>query len=198
MPPLVIDDCVQVTINGDAGDGPFANVFAWNIGASADPPAAIASDVLTSYIENILPVLCTPVTVSDAYFIDMRSEDGDTGTVTYSGSEDTHGAVTAPQAPPQVVYLVQHDTTGGRGTRGGRTFLPGVREDEVESTGVITTTTRGTVGGAFAGFVSSVETANDAIFSIIHRGVSGPNALTPVTSSIVQESVATLRRRLNR
>lgn len=198
MPPLVVPDTVQVTINGDAGDGPFANVFALDVSGASGAPVDIADEVITAYVEEILPNLCSSVAVQDAYYIDMRSLGGDTGTVTYGGTDPLVGGVNAPACPPQVCALITLDTTGGRATRGGRTFLPGIREDEVSSAGNITSATQLTLTTAYNTFMTAIATGSGAELGVLHRTAPGGANTTLVTSAVCQAPVATLRDRLHR
>src|SRR6476659_5918159 len=141
--PLVAE-AIQVTVRGTISLHNWANVF--HIAPSDDiGPNGQALAILDSYVVNILPVLTDNVHVNDAYYLDLQDETGPTGIVNPTAGPDLDGGVTAPACPPNTTYLARYGGLSARGVRNGRSYLPGVREDEVGSSGLITDATTATV-----------------------------------------------------
>ena len=193
-----IAPAIQVSVLGTQADGPFANVFALHTDVFTPPAAEGAQAVLDAYVVHILPVLTDSITVLSATFVDLSSSTGDTGEVIPSAGPSTSGAVHVDASPPQCTYLVKLQTGGGRATRGGRTFLPGVRSDEVSENGVVAGGTVTTVTNAYADFMDALITSEAGQLGVLHRNVSGPDSCTDVTQAICETSIATQRRRLRR
>lgn len=198
MAVVVIPGCVQVSILGSQADGPFANVTHWVRVLSGSTPEDVAQAVLNRYVDDVLLRLTSTVSVAGAAYIDLSSSTGVTGTVSYTGTSPTSGTVTVKPAPPQVAYLGKFTSSGGRGSRAGRIFLPGVRSDEVNNDGTLTSGTITTIGDALNSWASAVSTDVEHVLCIAHK--SGPLSGTSTTVSTItcEQSVATLRHRLRR
>ena len=193
-----IAPAIQVSVLGTQADGPWANVFAIHTDVFTPVASAAAQALLDAYITEILPVLTDSITVSSATFVDLSSSSGDTGEVTPTGGLTLTGGVHTDASPPQVTYLVKLSTIGGRSTRSGRTYLPGVRNDEVSEAGNINGATVTTVTNAYADFMDALITSESGQLGVLHRNVSGPGSCTDVTAAICETAVATQRRRLRR
>lgn len=196
--PVELDGCLQVTINGFQADGVFANVIHTDISAGSIPPEDAAKAALEGYIATILPVLTNTVRVNGAHYIDLSGPTGATGDVTPDTGDVVVGGVGTEPCPPQVSYLIKLSTTSIRGVRNGRLYLPGVRLDEINAAGDVSSGQRSTVTGAVESFRSGLEGAGGGILSVLHNPAGGPTSMSHVTSAFCEVPVATQRRRLNR
>lgn len=193
-----IAPAIQVSVLGTQADGPFANVFALHTDAFTPAAADGAQAVLDAYVSHILPKLTDSIVVTSATYVDLSTSSGDTGEVIPTSGLTTTGAVHVDASPPQCTYLVKLSTAGGRSTRGGRTFLPGVRSDEVNERGDITTGTVSAITTAYQDFMDALVSSESGQLGILHRNVSGPGSCTDVTSAVCESTIATQRRRLRR
>lgn len=200
MPPLVVPNCLQVTINGTQADGPFATVLHFDV-TEADPyiPFLLATTALDAYIDEILPVLCNSVSVQSARYVDLSTEDGVTGVVAPTTEQPLAGSVTAQACPPQVAYLVSLIVNSTRGVRNGRMYLPGVRFDEVNDDGNIGSETVDDVTAAVTAFHDTFVGDPPALnWSVLHRPAEGDPYNDEIFLQLCQPTVATQRRRLRR
>lgn len=93
---------------------------------------------------------------------------------------------------PNNAYLVRKRTAlGGRANR-GRLYLPGVDENNVNEAGQVGDTASGLIQDAIDDWEAALETIEMPMV-ILHTGSGDP---TPVTSLIVDNTLATQRRRL--
>ena len=195
--PLVVADTLQVAINGVTADGPFVNVLhVAKDGTLSEYEQATA--VLDSYETNLMPVLCNSIVVDRAYFLDLSSGSGVSGVTFGTGGTGVVGGVGVQALPPQNAYLVKLGGLSTRGTRNGRMYLPGVRSDEVDDRGDISSTTQGVVTAAVADFLSDVLANANQPLVIVHNPAGGPTSTTEVLGGFCEVAVATQRRRLKR
>jgi hypothetical protein len=111
---------------------------------------------------------------------------------TFESVSTTQGGASGDSTTPQVATLVRKTTAlGGRKNR-GRLYVPGVPEAQVGPTGALTSTYRTTLQTLWTGVLSDLATANMPMV-ILHASSSDP---TTVASLVVDEEVATQRRRL--
>ena len=193
--PTLIAAAVQVTVRGTMDSRNWANVF--HVAPSGTKsPLEQAQAVLDDYVAHVLPVLTSDVQVLDAAFVDLEDDTGPTGIVTPTLPADLTGGVSAPACPPNTTYLVRWSGLSARGVRNGRSYLPGVREDEVANGGAISPTTTGTVQTAVNDFAESVLADADAPLVTVHHPSGGDPTVTEILSASVQSLVATQRRRL--
>lgn len=159
--------------------------------------------------DNVLYVLCDNVTFDGIHVIDLDSLDGVTADSGPHSGSPTAGAVSAGQASPQVAYLVHKNTTSGRGTRPGRTYLPGVSEADVNEDGTVITarkdiinTKMGAYKTAIAALTSFLGFTSVALRVVhVHKGDKENPATwtwnsTDISSFTCDPTVATQRRRL--
>lgn len=198
--PLIVPNAVRVSVLGTQADGPFATVF----GIDSEPAIgeadarAIAQATIDAYCTELVLHMTDTITVTRATYVDLSTLDGETGEVLPTPGVTTTGAVHVAPLSPQCTYLVKLLTTGGRSSRSGRSFLPGVRSDEVSPAGNITTGTVSTMNTAYAAFMSEITSGTGAILGVIHRPTDGSPSITEVTSAVVEPTIATQRRRLRR
>lgn len=193
----IISDCLQVTVRGNQPSGEFANVF-HTIGLGGAPPVgeAAALVVLDSYCVNILPMLTAQVTVVDAAWVDLSSLAGESGTVAPTGGSQS-GGEGGFGAPMNTAALVTWAAVGTRTQRNGRSYLPGIDEDLVDTAGLLTT-----------GYAEDLQTAVDTFLDDIDGGSlalvvnskapGGTYSPRTITGGTVSGRVATQRRRLRR
>lgn len=198
MPELIVPEAMRVSILGNQADGPFASVYGIHIEGEAVGVDAIAQAVLNAWRDEVLPHLCSTVVLQRALYVDLRSGTGDSGEVIPTGPGSNAGGVTTAPCPPQVTYLVKLKTTGGRSARNGRSFLPGVRGDEVNNRGDITSGTVDTITDAMESFRGAITDADAGELGVIHRPSAGSPSITDVQACICEGTIATQRRRLRR
>jgi hypothetical protein len=197
---LIVPNAVRVSILGNQADGPFASVY----GIDSAPATggadarAIAQATLDAYILKVLPHLTNTITVTRATYVDLSDEAGETGEVLPTSGPSTTGGVTTAPLAPQCTYLIKLLTTGGRAVRSGRSFLPGVRADEVSARGDITSATTLTMTTAMEDFSTTITADSGAILGVIHRPSVGDASITEVTHINCETTIATQRRRLRR
>jgi hypothetical protein len=198
--PLIIPDAVRVSVLGNQADGPFASVFGIDSAPAvgAADARAIAQAVIDSYCTELCLHLTDTVTVTRATYVDLSSEAGETGEVLPTTPADAVGKVHVAPLSPQCTYLIKLLTTGGRSARSGRSFLPGVRSDEVNPRGDLTSSWTGTMTTAFEAFRAGIASGSGAVLGVIHRPSDGPASITEVTSTLCEPTIATQRRRLRR
>jgi hypothetical protein len=186
---------VQATVRGTISDRPFANVFAVAPSGDVDPVAQ-ALAILDAYVAELLPHLCNDVQVRDAAFVDLVTSSGATGTVTPTLPATLHGGVNAPDCPPNTTYLVRWNGVSARGVRNGRSYIPGVREDEVANGGIISDATVATMQTASQAFYDAVLANAGGPLVTIHTPSGEDASVTEIVSPAVEQLVATQRRRL--
>lgn len=198
--PLIIPDAERVSILGNQADGPWAAVYgiATDTATEGATAQSIAQAVLDSFVLEVLPHLTDSVSVTRATYVDLSSESGDTGEVLPTSGPSLVGGVTVDPLPPQCTYLIKILTTGGRSVRSGRSFWPGVRSDEVDDRGDITSGTVLTMTTAAEDFAASIESLSGATLGVIHRPSVGSPSITDMTQVNCEVAIATQRRRLRR
>lgn len=155
-------------------------------------PAAIVAAVRTNWDESIKPWVSSSLNLVIAL-----QEWVDTGLLERAVSASISGTVSGDCLPPNVAYLAKKLTaTGGRKGR-GRWFHPGVPETASSVGGTLTGTSVAGVPAAFASFLTKCD--EDDIELRISRSAS-PILWTQnaITSLVVDQKLATQRRRLRR
>jgi hypothetical protein len=191
----LIAEAVQVTVRGTMDLHNWANVFHVEPSETIGPNGQ-ALAVLDHYVSDILPLLTSDVQVVDAAYVDLQDDTGPSGIVTPTLPADLVGGVDAPACPPNTTYLVRYGGLSARGVRNGRSYLPGVREDEVSNGGTITPETTGDVQDACTLFISGVLADADAPLVTLHTPSTGDPFTTEILGCSVSNLVATQRRRL--
>lgn len=194
----IISNCTRVSVVGtNSGGRPWAIVQHW-VGAGGTPPAPLAGSNgwVAAFIANVLPVLSAGISVTGGFYTDLRTSSGASGPTAAIGPP-VQGGGSGTMCPPNTAGLVKLATSGSRSQRSGRMFLPGIDEDQVDAAGNMT-----------SGLVGDLQTAMDAfwdeltginIIPVVNSKTSETTyAPATVTGMIVQEKVATQRRRLRR
>jgi hypothetical protein len=196
--PLVVANVLQVALTGTTPDGPWANVLhVVEDGGGVDLQAQ-ADAVFDAYAAKLMPKLTNGCKLVKGSWTDLSSTSGLTGITFGSGGVAVPGGVGAPPAPPQVCYLVRLVGASARGVRNGRMYLPGVRSDELNDRGDITSTTTAALQTAVDGFVSQVLSEAGQPLCVVHAPAGSATSHTEVTGGLVESTVATQRRRLKR
>lgn len=153
-------------------------------GAIFNTDALAASDEWDS---QLMPAISDQVTHVNTVW---RSAEG---TVLEVGA-DTVGGNGGAAAPPNVAYLVKKVTTlpGRRGR--GRMYIPGVIEGNVNAVGVLSDPGLASIQGAINDLIEAEDVHGFTPF-LLHNGATAP---TEITTMVVQQLVATQRRRLRK
>lgn len=165
MAPIVAANAMQVTISGTAGGRPFANVFGGFI-TGGGTAVGLAQDIVEAYVDNFVPNLPPAVIVQSASFVDLRSLSGDSGPVPGTTLPET-GANDEEMAPPNVCWLVHWAVGGGRNTRNGRTYLPGVLEAGVNANGTITGSIGTDLTAAITAFLAQITGGDNGDLGVL-------------------------------
>lgn len=96
---------------------------------------------------------------------------------------------------PAVAVLVKKSTGVGGRKNSGRLYLPGVSENEIGPSGVLSSSTMSSIQGQVTDFLS--ELAIRSIGMTLLHSVAGATP-TPITQLVVDSIVATQRRRQRR
>lgn len=167
---------ITLGVTGDIGDGP----------ATVDLLAG-------AFADRILPFLC-----DDIALVATRLKIGpnDTGP-SYENTTVTEGGDTGDGVPANTSILVRKVTAlGGRAGR-GRFFLPGLRENRLDSGGNIDGTYVSDLQGALDSFYDDMAAA--LIVPVVLHGAESPLSVpTAITSFSVQSRAGTQRRRMRR
>ena len=195
----IISACTQVAITGTVvgSTRPWALVqHVTDAGGAVPDPEDQARLWVDNFCSEIMPVISAAVTATAASFVDLRSLSGASGPVSGSTPPETGGG-SGNALAPNTAILVKLQTAGGRSTRSGRMYLPGVDEDQVTANGEMTSGYVSTVQSAVSDFWTAL-TADDLI-PVVNSKVPGggytPNTITAMT---VAPLLATQRRRLRK
>lgn len=131
----------------------------------------------------------------------------ETGPFADVGASNVGGNANAATSPA-VCYLVRKVTGSGGKSGTGRMFVPGLADNEVDEAGKISTTRLTSLGTAWTAFFNALVTANIPMVLLHSYGdytnSAGqpvhvePKDPTPVTSLVIDGTVATQRRRQRR
>jgi len=187
MPVIIPTGFAQVVIEHSVDGNTHKPTNVFGIAESGSGAAADLSTVLSAWTSNIMPVLCFGLTCRVATLVDG---DGNLATET----ANVAGSVTEDMCPPNVAALVKKVTNVAGRINQGRFYLAGIREDNVSDAGALTITLLENLQDAVNGFMSDLG-ADSVDLVVLHNDALTPTP-TLVTSLIVQELVATQRRRL--
>ena len=169
----------------------------WTLGievlAYSGDPSDAADDIIANWTANLQDQTCADTTLLGVLVKFGPAETGPSAFVAAS-VQGTGGTV---GTSPQVSYLVHKNTSfGGRAGR-GRMFMPGVREDDVEPGGGITSARRTSLNNALVDFRSALIADNLA--GVLLHGAGSPlSSPTAIDSFSVDARCATQRRRNRR
>lgn len=184
---------VRITVFWGGGSIPHGAACVQCVEDLAGDPLA---DINTAFQSAFEPVVEQLTTVTNAASVLVKRGPDETGpSALFSWG---HGGLEGSAAvPPNTSVLVSKQTAvGGRRGR-GRMFLPGIREDRVDVTGLLDPTNVGNINNALDSFMSDMTTAGYPLM-LEHGDDPSPLAPTELVAMECQSTVATQRRRLRR
>lgn len=160
-----------------------------DVGASS--PIALGEIIFDAWnSSDIMGSFSTNVTMSSVY---VKFGPNTTGpSAEYFGESDT--GIGGAAAPPNVSVLVAKVTAAGGRKGRGRMFVPGFPEGLIDAGGIVNPTQLTSLQAAFDDFYDTI-TGLDFPLVLLHGDSTTP---TTITSFVVQNLVATQRRRLRR
>lgn len=211
MATLVVPQVVRYSFSGTYGEATWANVMDFRVDEEALSDRAIEIENVAGVLEDawkgfLVPLLVDDLVLTSISWVDLDSADGSTGSIGISGGA---GNDTTPPTSAQVSVLIRKNTTGGRSSRPGRWYLPGIPEAGVGITGVDSgyrTALQTALNNWQAALTGPVSQGSQIEPVVVHTRNTGteqnPNIVyvstTPITSYTVSGTAATQRRRLRR
>lgn len=192
MAIIIPTNFAQITINYtsqsafQSGNG--ATVF--GIGAPGNDIVAATNLVTDTWVQYVLPLIDSNIRVETVR--------GITSLLSHEEIVATAGGRSGTTPPPNVATLVRKATVGRGRRRQGRMYLPGmVQQGEVAEDGSIQGTRLTQLQTAMTQFLGQMNTQGTPMF-ILHNedGISAPPGPTGVNGLVVEQRVASQRRRL--
>lgn len=204
--PITVNDVVQVTIKTVLEGKNAMNVTHWRVGRPIEPGDSrdIAIKVLGAYQDELLPFLSSSLDVVGADYVDLDSIEGDSGSIGPVSGKDDSGSASAASLPPNTALLVRKHTEGGRATRGGRMYLMGIPEGEVNNNGTLVSASVTGWNTAVDAFLSEVNEPpgedSEIAMCVVRRppGNTGEGESFDVVNLSASELMATQRERMRR
>lgn len=192
IPPGWAEVWVQITISSDPE--PMYTAFGVDLAAGVSATQAVADELLlTSW--NTLDNIVSADFQGGLGHVVFGNDGGDIR-IDGSGSQ-SNGLAPASSLPNNCAYLVRKLTASGGRRNRGRMFIPGVPEGNVIANGEITSAWRTTVQTALSNFYASIfGLANVDDLVLFHD--SAPFTPTVITDLVLQNKIATQRRRMRR
>lgn len=160
----------------------------WGFGVNRPPSEALCTAVLQGWVEYLRPF------TSNSYTLERVTARSDVGY--YEILSGTTGPSGSPAAPPNTCALIKLATGMSGRTNRGRVYPVGLLTDNsIQDVGTLDPEALADIQQAWNGFVNTIELDTGAELVILHSTSSDP---TPVTSQVLQGTVATQRRRLRR
>jgi len=133
--------------------------------------------------------------VSDIRFFQTKAKLGPNSTgIEAVFSDPTAGTRVQDPTTPQVTVLgIKNTALGGRKQK-GRMFVPGVAEEDVDGSGIVSSAAIGSWNTAFADLLTNLST-NAIPMVLLHTDATAPTA---VTSIVLSNLASTQRRRLRK
>jgi hypothetical protein len=223
-PPLIAPGICRYTVNGGHSGRTVANVFDYRIdttGSVASRAEAVedmAGILINEWSDHVLVVAPASVEARSVSWVDLDDEDGTTGERAATTQENWPQAGASSShhsAASNVAYMWTKQTTGGRSTRNGRTYLVGVAESWTTqgTPNALDATTLAALQAQANNFLGNTNQDGAGIFDwtstmvVVHtsEGAIYPPSRTPsrtfrsatdVTELTVNNVLATQRRRL--
>lgn len=204
MNPLIANDMVRFTVNGNYAGRLIANVFDMALVQDGTPTqrataiAAQAGVIVSAWADEICELLVDDYTATSVSWLDLSSLNGSVGQTSIGPGTDFPKAgedITNPM-PGSVAYRVLKNTTPQRGQRQGRMYLVGVPENATTTTAPnnvssATVTAWNTKLAAFLSAInvgtSQVPPAYEARLGVIHTHVDKVDPDDPSTWVLVYE-----------
>lgn len=193
----------------------WASVLDYQIdttGSTENRPNAIAvqaADIIQNFQSQIRPHLTNNVLVTGIRILDLDDEDGLTAEVPPDTGQPTAGGLAGASTTPNVAFLVRKVIIGNRSSRAGRWYLPGVQEASVDEDGILSGTGVDDLQDGLSEFLTNTNnagtpTTHASALVVVHlepRPVpplpdNRVGTFTPVQALVLDELVATQRRRL--
>ena len=211
----IVGSCVRMRFNEATGSERYTDIMripeghgqvTWILSGPVCPTGAVVTcgffnatdrdasacclDLDNIFATDVMPAVVDGVTHIGTLVKLGPNEDGPTALITGS----TAGGISAQGTPPNVAALISKTTNvGGREGR-GRFFLPGLPENDVDESGLITVGHLGVLQPAMDSLLSDATT-QDVPLELLHNSTRNPSGLTGLS---VDGRVATQRRRLRR
>jgi len=193
----IISDCTQTTVRGPQPSGDWACVF-HSIGLGGTPPGPEdqAQIIVDGFSTTILTILTAQIFVADAAWVDLSSLTGASGVVSPTGAPVAGGGA-GFGAPTNNALLVTWFALGTRTQRNGRSYLPGLDEDQVDTGGLLT-----------SGYAADIQEQVDEFYTycdsrqtqlvVNSKATGGTYEPRTITAGTISGKLATQRRRLRR
>lgn len=192
--PLVVPGCYQLTINGTTAGRPYSNVFHCEPLGGSPPSVDLAAGIMfDAYTAGFCPAMSSHVSVQSCSYVDLRTLSGDSGT--YTPPSPVSGAGSDVANPPNVCYLINWTAPGGRNTRNGRSYIPGVTDAAVDAFGVVDDDYIDDLVTALDTFTDALQVGELAL-GVVHRTDADSGEIRTITAWAPDAKVATQRRRL--
>jgi hypothetical protein len=205
MAPRTASDMLQVSMLGRWTNGhPVVNVLHYRIDAGVGEVdvSGEAADVVQNWQSQLVPEFRDNYRFEGGAYIDLRSEDGETGVIPPFTNEPTQGGSTGQAANPGDALLIHKRTTSRRGTRSGRMYLPPPGGSAMDEDGRIDTLTQNAINTRLASFLENTTqgdspldppgTERNRYLVVLHKDGS----YSRVTSLQCDGLIASQRRRV--
>lgn len=211
---LVAPGICRYSVQGIIGSRPWACILDMHLETTVlddrhDVILDQARVLLNAWFEKVLPFTGSAVTLQRVRWVDLNDADGETGERSTSPEHTipASGGVGTDIAPANAAILVKKRAGGGRRSRNGRMFLPGIPEASAAASNVAGASLT-TMQGNMNSFLSSINQTGGVILdyeshlAVVHTIRPTPTAppefdsFDHVTSLEVQQLLATQRRRM--
>jgi len=187
--------CAQINFNFTGNQLPLGGecTLGLDVSGGSPSPTACATAVAADFVADILPNLCSTVTLTS-----VRCKFGPDNTGPFAEvAVGTNGSVGGSGTSPAVCYLIHKSTDdGGRAGR-GRMYLPGVAEANVGGDGNLTALTISNFDSDFASFIVKLN-ADGNVPMLLHGAASPLTIPSEITVMSCDGRAATQRRRQRR
>lgn len=156
-----------------------------------DDPVDIANALTDPWIDNLTPVTSEQLSL---YKIRVKNGPIDTGPF-IEVSVGEPGTIASQALPNQACVLMRKNTALGGKKHRGRSFWPGGCENQTDGAGLLTDAALLAWQGAVEDFYIAVSAAG---YQPVLLHTLGTDTPTPITTVIVQQLLATQRRRLRK
>lgn len=192
---VICADTYQLSVHGTVAGRPWANVFhTLKLGATPPDVADAAQLMLDTYCSTLCSNLHQDVTVLGCNYVDLDSDDGESGDYTTVPGDNT-GDITGDMTPVNTCFLVQWSASGGRRYRNGRTYLPGVPEGAVNNAGGVSSGYRTDLGSNINDFLGDLFDG-DLQLCIVSKATEVDWIPRSISGGAIAATAATQRRRM--
>ncbi len=169
MPPLVVPQVCRYAVNQTIGGQDVVNILDMQVDTTgsttgrSDALFNVAGDILNAWSARILVNQSNQLSALSVSWLDLNTLDGNTGerSGTSANAWPKAGSLTGTGVMPAMVSLrADKATSGGRGTKRGRIYFAGMREDDT-APGVAMSWTSTIVRDWNAGLALFLQNIND-------------------------------------